>query len=1475
MSTQDAVYAALALAEDSHAEGLYEPQDRREADAAVQALIGAYEGIPGSFREGSERTRSSTAAMSDDPLQGISEVIQNADDHGATHVVVSLTPDSLLFEHNGQPGQLANVHALGVPYLTTNRDREDTTGRFGIGLSTLQSLAPHFDFHSGLYHVRVGDPYLTVLPGLKAIRLGTTFRVPLDADVVTTNEFVKWFERWDDAGLMFLANVCQIEFVCETGGRALALTRRPSQASYPGAPEKTFVSAVDGRSWALYSRTIDSPAGIKRLAKKTGMTTTVQVALPIRGASQGHVYAGLPVERLSLPVLINGQFDPMTGRNGFHSSEWNLALAEPIASLWVDAMIDLFKTDAQHAWACVPGREEADETSSSFTGHLATVIRASSPVLARMASAPRAGEFISLTSMHAEVAMLGDVLSSDDIDRLREGPALPQNVRDLDGHWREVWQGWIDDGVPLSPLVSLEEALPLLSEQSKDTEWTVAFHALAISHGFGDVSRHQACLIDAESKHFTPDDEEIGFLTLSESDGLAAALGICRSLSLAYSADTAAAQTVRQWLTEQSYLVDSTDPTILLQQIAAIGNRQDRARINVTDDQLIAIRDALEPLGRDSWQSLGPGIGNAISLRAYSYDSEGTAIPTRVPPSEAYLPKQIEREPLGFHAAAAKTPGLLWAASNYGTLLRSSLGRHGLGVQRFLGVLGCATSPRVTRHRMLQRRYQDRRLGLPLYPQGAPPARSRVLSAMRADFTLDDLESLDLDRVCISIGQESVGPQRRQRARALLAVLSRSWTNEYSEISTVTAAKGYHGWIPRDTVRAFWLWRLGSIPWLDNADGTACAPSDLCIHTDANRALHGPDHPDFLHSDFEDVRSTLLEDIGLAPEPTISELLSKLDDLYDQGNPAEAVFAQALTVYQALSNRLNPQTGGGVDAQAVYDHFRQDRPLINTGSTWVHTNGVFRGSPIFGHLGHFAPEVPGRADRLWNTIGLKPPTANDCVDVLTSIADRLEEPDISAIEIQIDTLRYLASMEEGGRLKRTAHTKLSRLPIWTTKGWVRKRPVYSLSNSLIARSLGATVPVWLPNAEIEQFLPLLKPLAVQSLDDAAIDLLPSTTGIEDEASTDTFRSVIRSMHTDFVLNDAPLAESVLGSWAELETFVVLQCESVSLAATRSSGERFEFAVRAYADRQTKALYVRDPSEIEESDGAALALAALFDAPSRSIVLGWYKALAESRSRAEIDNILLASERQAKALAANTAAAENLANLQAGNGPQAKAKRPSKAATKATAAATVPEPKPRTLNNPAEAKAVSSHGDLRLGENPPVPPVEGNGGGAPPPLKKPRKKFGAGSGASKPKAGQKDYSPEAKEDTGMEYARLALAELGIEIDDIRDQHGVGADAVDTTGTKYFELKVSALDEPTSVVLERSQVQRANADRENFYLVVVSGVECGSPVTRVRIIANPLEVLTMSESTKIRLSDISDDHSSLVLEYSNPVLESDAR
>lgn len=104
-----------------------------------------------------------------------------------------------------------------------------------------------------------------------------------------------------------------------------------------------------------YESDLPSPPGLARAFKSTSHVTRLQVALPFEIQSQsGGMYAGLPVETLPAPMLANGQFDPIASRQGFASNEWNSALGDYLAELWLVSMLDLFQTAPKNVWGCVP-----------------------------------------------------------------------------------------------------------------------------------------------------------------------------------------------------------------------------------------------------------------------------------------------------------------------------------------------------------------------------------------------------------------------------------------------------------------------------------------------------------------------------------------------------------------------------------------------------------------------------------------------------------------------------------------------------------------------------------------------------------------------------------------------------------------------------------------------------------------------------------------------------------------------------------------------------------------------------------------------------------------------------------------------------------------------------------------------------------------------------------------------------------------
>jgi hypothetical protein len=119
---------------------------------------------------------------------------------------------------------------------------------------------------------------------------------------------------------------------------------------------------------------------------------------------------------------------------------------------------------------------------------------------------------------------------------------------------------------------------------------------------------------------------------------------------------------------------------------------------------------------------------------------------------------------------------------------------------------------------------------------------------------------------------------------------------------------------------------------------------------------------------------------------------------------------------------------------------------------------------------------------------------------------------------------------------------------------------------------------------------------------------------------------------------------------------------------------------------------------------------------------------------------------------------------------------------------------------------------------------------------------------------------------MALARLVLAGDEDEIADLRSQHGVGADAVDTLD-RFFELKVHLGDEPDIIRLEESEIRRA-LSTPDFFLVVVSNVEGADARPKVRIIVDPVHQLTMTQSSSVSFTGVRSTEHSLVYDLGPP-------
>ena len=447
----------------------YEPGDEHEARAAVQRLGELFSELPASIAEALDGARRSGTLVSSDRLQGLAEVVQNADDAEASEVRLLVTPAALLVSHNGNPVRLPDVLGLATPWLSTKTGDARAIGRFGIGLAALRSLSTTLEVHCAPYHLEIDDSTLgpAGLPELpEPFREPgwTTLRIPVAPGTVQPADVEAWLNRWDDSALLFLRHVALVSLLDE-GGTAvcrLALSRGPAEEVVSDvAPVEVrwrLARADDGRSWAAYSAEMPAPSGVSRAHKATATTTPVAVALPLQAPGAGQIHAGLPVARTRSPLFANAQFDPLTSRADFADTRWNQALVGLVADVWSEAVLDLFARDPRAAWQVVPVPAEGEAGSDLIEAlEAAAVVRARRVVASRLSFAVPGGARTPLSELAVEAEPLEGILEEDEIAGLAGlGATLPVAARDPGGRWREVLDDWRSHGADLPEPVGVE-----------------------------------------------------------------------------------------------------------------------------------------------------------------------------------------------------------------------------------------------------------------------------------------------------------------------------------------------------------------------------------------------------------------------------------------------------------------------------------------------------------------------------------------------------------------------------------------------------------------------------------------------------------------------------------------------------------------------------------------------------------------------------------------------------------------------------------------------------------------------------------------------------------------------------------------------------------------------------------------------------------------------------------------------------------
>lgn len=761
----------------------------------------------------------------------------------------------------------------------------------------------------------------------------------------------------------------------------------------------------------------------------------------------------------------------------------------------------------------------------------------------------------------------------------------------------------------------------------------------------------------------------------------------------------------------------------------------------------------------------------------------------------------------------------------------------------------------------------DPRPGLSKSIAGGPSDRNQVLVGMGADYTLNDRVCPALAAVILDISRvRREKGKRRRRTAAVLASLARGWDRSLGEFTDVEAAYAHRRWQPRGRVPAYWIWSAQEVAWLDDESGTLRRPSELRIRTPGTEAIYGKHSPDYLHPELSQSNwRTVLASLGVSGDPSRSELVNRLKELRassarEDGITEAELRKETAVVYKALSHSLS--TGNVTSANSRTDlnqeqlrrEFQRGQGLVFSNWGWLPSLSVLAGPPIFGEYMAFAPAI-AETERLWEALRLRQPSLEDCLAVIRTIARKRHAMDSGDEAVMLETLRALASHCDGN-VSSQVRDKLRTLPLWTSQGWNRNRPVYATDDPVLAASLKDRLPLWEPGGELQQFRQILGLRRVEEVGIGAEVIEPGL-AVEDDDLSELFRLALQQLQDDLSRNDPELAKAVRMPWHLLGRFSVHVHPELSLIVTtgRKGAEvQHECKVAAKVDRDRGVFFVRDQIELSRVDSGGRAVAALFDGDTRRVAQAWRAAcdqaesgrlaraaieLAEQRKQREQEQ----TEQEIKERTITFGRETDARHHSAVTSRKRNRTTPSPSAPNASRTDDANTASRRVLVDPDSLTLLNPQGNLE--EKGPPPSRKTSGKGVP---AAPR------SGISGPtsRSSVPLYTPIDRETVGLELLRMVLGSDHDEIEDLRAQHGVGADAIDEL-ERFYELKVHALGEPDQITLTNAEVRRALTTKD-FFLVVVSGVEGADACPKVRIIVDPLSHLQPAESGSITLTGI---------------------
>jgi hypothetical protein len=402
----------------------------------------------------------------------IFELIQNAEDAGATELAFSLFPDRLEVRHDGRPFTEADVRGVcGVGQ--SGKSLEFTAiGKFGIGFKSVYAYTKSPRIYSGDEAFRI-ESYVRpfAVPPVRDLP-GTLFVFPFDPDAApaaaASAEIGAALDALRPGILLFLTNIGRLSV-----GEGAVLTR----SVVADTPRR--VRLARGRrieAWLVWSRRVE------------GVGRPVEVAFQVQdgrivGCDRSSLTVVFPTEKETfLGFLVQGPYRTTPARDNVPEHDpANQALARETAGLLVDVLRSL--RDDGLLSAAVLAAMPLDASRFPAGSLLESVWEAVREVLASEALIPVAGGgYAAAASLRlARDAELRGLLGPDQLGALYGEPVsfADEAVASYPALWR-----YLHDELGIDEVTAPGLVADLTGEflRAQPDEWIVSFYGFLFAH---------------------------------------------------------------------------------------------------------------------------------------------------------------------------------------------------------------------------------------------------------------------------------------------------------------------------------------------------------------------------------------------------------------------------------------------------------------------------------------------------------------------------------------------------------------------------------------------------------------------------------------------------------------------------------------------------------------------------------------------------------------------------------------------------------------------------------------------------------------------------------------------------------------------------------------------------------------------------------------------------------------------------------